>query len=668
MFSLTRGRSNSISAETALASSFTHPPASIQVFESDDQLRGLSPQCFAPAGEPAALACAFISPHLDFRRVCQSLKSMAGATPLLAVSTAGELCNASGALYKNASGSWSTVVVQVFPADLLQQISIHSIPLHNEDIRKGAPSLGYESRIEQIAQNLRSLRAPFPVDVRDTIAFTLIDGLSASENYFMDAVYRAGSLPCTFIGGSAGGKLDFKTTAIFDGQNVLENHAIVTLMKLRPGRAYSIFKTQNFKKTGKSFIIIDADPDRRTAAAVIDPQTNQITPFATAVAREMHVPVAELSAKLSGYTFGVEVGSEIFVRSVSGINAETGVISFFCDISSGDRLELLEATDFVEQTQTDLRNFLSGKPRPIGALLNDCILRRLNNQAALHGVDNLWPMPVAGFSTFGELFGININQTLTALVFFDSSEKPLRDAFIDNFPIHYANFRDYFSRRQLNRMQMLNNFRKRLNQRLIEYVQQSASLGEKVEQALAQTKSINHVVTSIRGVVMESAQSAERASDTGALATHFKDLNDSMNGLSSILSLIGAIAGKTNLLAFNASIEAARAGEAGKGFAVVAHEVNKLSQDTKNSLQQTNESIQHMREALESLGGNIEHTRENLLEAQSSYGGIVHETETMTNDLESVNRVLAELGSFVEDRNQMIHSVMQDVELLRRVG
>lgn len=666
MFSLTRGRSNTHSAETASAERSAGTP--IQVFESDEQLRGLGPQSFAPNGEPAALACAFVSPHVDFRRVCQSLKSMAGATPLIAVSTAGELCNAAGGLYKSASGSWSTVVVQVFPADLLQQVSIHSIPLHNEDIRKGTPSLGYESRIERIVQDLRSLRAPFAIDVRDTIAFTLIDGLSASENYFMDAIYRAGSLPCTFIGGSAGGKLDFKTTAIFDGQNVLENHAIVTLMKLRPGRAYSIFKTQNFKKTGKSFIIIDADPDRRTAAAVIDPQTNQITPFANAVAQQMHVPVAELASKLNGYTFGVEVGDEIFVRSVSGINAETGVISFFCDISSGDRLELLEATDFVEQTQTDLRNFLSGKPRPIGALLNDCILRRLNNQAALHGVDSLWPMPVAGFSTFGELFGININQTLTALVFFDTREKPLRDAFIDNFPIHYANFRDYFSRRQLNRMQLLNNFRKRLNLRLIEYVQQSASLGEKVEQALEQTKSINHVVTSIRSVVVESAQSAERASDTGALATHFKDLNDSMNGLSSILSLIGAIAGKTNLLAFNASIEAARAGEAGKGFAVVAHEVNKLSQDTKSSLQQTNESIQHMKEALESLGGNIEHTRENLLEAQSSYGGIVHETETMTNDLESVNRVLAELGSFVEDRNQMIHSVMQDVELLRRVG
>ncbi|WP_420236491.1 FIST N-terminal domain-containing protein [Telmatobacter bradus] len=664
MFSFSQGKSNRSHAETTAAGQFADSPASIQVFESDEHLRGLSAQCF----EQAALACAFISPHADFRHVCQSLKSMAGETPLIAVSTAGELCNVSGALYKNTGNSWSTVILQVFPADLLQEVSIHKIPLHNEDIRQGNPSLDYETRIERIVQSLHTLRAPFPVDVHDTIAFTLIDGLSASENYFMDAVYRAGSLPCTFIGGSAGGKLDFRSTVIFDGQQVLENHAVITLMKLRPGRAYSIFKTQNFKKTGKSFIVIDADPDRRTAAAVIDPQTNQILPFARAVAQEMHVPVAELSAKLNGYTFGMEVGGEIFVRSVSGIDAETGTISFFCDISSGDRLELLEATDFAEQTKKDLHNFLANKPKPIGALLNDCILRRLNNATALRGVDSLWPMPVAGFSTFGELFGININQTLTALVFFDTTQKPLQDPFIDNFPIHYANFRDYFSRRQLNRMILLNNFRKRLNLRLIEYVQESTTLGDKVGQALEQTKSINQVVKGIRGVVVESAQSAERASDTNALATHFKDLNDSMNGLSSILSLIGAIAGKTNLLAFNASIEAARAGDAGKGFAIVAKEVNKLSQDTKTSLQQTNDSIQHMREALESLGGNIDHTRQNLLQAQTSYGGIVQETETMTNSLEGVNRVLAELGSFMEDRNQIIHSVMEDVELLRRIG
>jgi len=653
----------------ATAAQSSSEPFFVQVFDTDEQLHGLDPQSFCPGGVQATLACAFISPHVDFRRVCQALTALAGRTPVVAVTTAGELCNArAGALYKTTGNSWSTVAVQVFPADLLEQVSIHRIPLHNEDIRKSAPAIDYNTRIERIVHDLKHLRPPFPIDVHDTIAFTLIDGLSASENYFMDAVYRSESFPCAFIGGSAGGKLDFAMTAIYDGNTVLENHAVITLMKLRPGRAYSIFKTQNFKKTGKSFVIIEADPNRRTVTAVIDPQTSIIKPFAQAVADELHVTVTQLGDALAGHTFGVEVGDEIFVRSVSGINTETGVLSFYCDINAGDSLELLQSTDFAHQTQSDLSAFLAHKPQPLGAVLNDCILRRLNNQASLHGLDSLWPFPVAGFSTFGELFGININQTLTALVFFDTTQQPLADSFIDHFPIRYAHFCDYFTQRALNRVMMLNDFRKKLNLRLIDYIKDSASLSDKVEQALQQMRSINTIVQGIRNVVVETAHSAENATDTSKLAVHFDDLNESMNGLSSILSLIGSIAGKTNLLAFNASIEAARAGEAGKGFAVVAQEVNKLSQDTKSSLQQTNESIAHMKTALDSLGGNIENTRVNLQTTQSSYSGIVQETENMLRDLDAVNGVLSDLDNFVQNQSHVIGSVMQDVELLKRIG
>ncbi len=65
-----------------------------------------------------------------------------------------------------------------------------------------------------------------------------------------------------------------------------------------------------------------------------------------------------------------------------------------------------------------------------------------------------------------------------------------------------------------------------------------------------------------------------------ALSELFKTLIE-VNGM---VSVIRDIAGKTDLLALNASIEAARAGHAGKGFAIVADEVGRLSEKVQQSV------------------------------------------------------------------------------------
>ena len=64
--------------------------------------------------------------------------------------------------------------------------------------------------------------------------------------------------------------------------------------------------------------------------------------------------------------------------------------------------------------------------------------------------------------------------------------------------------------------------------------------------------------------------------------------------LQGIASLIGGIAGQTNMLALNAAIEAAHAGEAGAGFGVVAAEVKTLAVRTGTAAQDIGRKIQEL--------------------------------------------------------------------------
>ena len=413
-------------------------------------------------GHPAgtALVIGFVSPHCDFVEVAASLRDCVPQdVGLLMVSTAGELCGlAPGSPYCPTGDTWDRIVLVSYSRALFAQVAIYSIPMPNEDIRQGNIVLNNEARIARLTGKLKKIVPPFVCDYRDTFVLTFVDGLSHAEPHLLEAIYKSKQFPLYFVGGSSGGKFDFKNTYLFDGDTVTENHAVLCFVKLAPKMRYSIFKSQNFKRTDTSFVIADADPDLRIVRRVALPSSTDSISFVDAVAGALGCTPEELDAKLGGMTFGVEVGGELFVRSIAGLNLADGSASFYCDVDSGDCLYLLDPTDFVATTRADLARFLAGKPPPLGALLNDCILRRLNNADRLADVDAFDGINVAGFSTFGEMFGLNINQTLTSLFLFPGEES-FPDDMIDRFPIHYASFCGFFDRRAANRLKILSELR-----------------------------------------------------------------------------------------------------------------------------------------------------------------------------------------------------------------
>ena len=206
---------------------------------------------------------------------------------------------------------------------------------------------------------------------------------------------------------------------------------------------------------------------------------------------------------------------------------------------------------------------------------------------------------------------------------------------------------------------------------------------KQIEQTLQIGDSINSMVKTFDGMVTDSNSAFEKVKEATirhesagkAMETSLSSMNElkaliakannTIAGLSEqstrishVLEVINTIAEQTNLLALNAAIEAARAGEAGRGFAVVASEVRNLAEQTRESIDETQEIINKLqiagKDAVEDMG-------QCSVQLESS----MELNFDVNNAMETVNSAIHELSDI---NAKMVRNIEQQSEASRSIA
>ncbi len=341
------------------------------------------------AGFDAKLVIYFASSTLDPEAISREMQAAFPTADVFGCSTAGEFVT--GRMLTNS------VVAMAFNGQAIRSAKVAVL----EEL--GSDSYDAFSSFE------RHFGKPMAeMDPKQYVGIILVDGLCRKEELIID---RIGDLTnVNFIGGSAGDDLKFAATHVYANGRCYRNAAVLALIE--PATEFAFVKTQSFRPLDKKLVVTKADEFVREVIEF------DHKPAAVAYAEALGTSVAEAADRFMHNPVGLMIGDEPYVRSPQQIKGDT--MTFYCGVTEGMELTLLESTEIIQDTSQALaraREELGG----MSGLINfNCILRTLElgqKQLTKEYGALFAEVPTVGFSTYGEQFIGHINQTATMLVF-----------------------------------------------------------------------------------------------------------------------------------------------------------------------------------------------------------------------------------------------------------
>jgi methyl-accepting chemotaxis protein len=151
-------------------------------------------------------------------------------------------------------------------------------------------------------------------------------------------------------------------------------------------------------------------------------------------------------------------------------------------------------------------------------------------------------------------------------------------------------------------------------------------------------------------------------------AERVASLDDEMERIGEVVSLIEGVAEQTNLLALNASIEAASAGEAGDGFAVVAREIKSLAEEVAASTAEISDLVDDVQESTADAVGDMAETRERIETGADTVEEALGVLERIADDVTAANAGVQSISEATDEQAATSEQVVAVTDEVASIG